>query len=71
MLYCEDNAAVYYLMEEATHVKSYAASIKPFQHAKNGHDAWLALAGQYNGKDKWDVDLKRHEQLLHTREWKG
>jgi hypothetical protein len=33
--------------------------------------AWLALSTQYAGKDKWEAEIKRHEQLLHTRLWKG
>ena len=43
-LYRGDNAAVYYQLEEATRVTSYAASIKPFQRTKNDRDAWFALA---------------------------
>ena len=70
-LYREDNAAVFYQLEEATRSTSYAASIKPFQRTKNGRGAWLALSSQYAGKDKWEAEIKRHEQVLHTREWKG
>ena len=70
-LFREDNSAVYYKLEEATRATSYAASIKPFQRTKNGRDAWLALSNQYAGKDKWEAEIKRHEQLLHTRQWKG
>ena len=70
-LYREDNAEVYYKLEEATRATSYAASIKPFQRAKNGRGAWLALTGQYAGPDKWESEIKRQEQLLHTRIWKG
>ena len=50
---------------------SYAASIKPYQKTKNERDAWLALSSQYAGKDKWEAEIKRYEQLLHTRMWKG
>ncbi len=39
----EDNAAVYYLLEEATQSTGYAASIKPFQRQKNGR----AAVGKY------------------------
>jgi hypothetical protein len=67
----EDNLSVYYKLEEATRATSYAASIKPYQRTKNGREAWLALSDQYAGKDKWEAEIKRHEQLLHTREWKG
>jgi hypothetical protein len=70
-LFRGDNSTVYYKLEEATRATSYAASIKPFQRAKNGRGAWLALSNQYAGKDKWEAEIKRHEQLLHTRLWKG
>ena len=70
-LFREDNSSVYYKLEEATRATSYAASIKPYQRTKNGREAWLALSNQYAGKDKWEAEIKRHEQLLHTREWKG
>ena len=70
-LYREDNSAVYYKLEEATRATSYAASIKPYQRTKDGRGAWLALSNQYAGKDKWEAEINRHEQLLHTRQWKG
>ena len=70
-LFREDNSSVYYKLEEATRATSYAASIKPYQRTKNGRDAWLALSNQYAGKDKWEAEIKRHEQLMHTRVWKG
>jgi hypothetical protein len=70
-LFREDNASVYYKLEEATRTTSYAASIKPFQRTKNGRAAWLALTGQYAGPDKWEAEIKHQEQLLHTRVWKG
>jgi hypothetical protein len=70
-LFREDNSSVYYKLEEATRATSYAASIKPYQRTKNGREAWLALSNQYAGNDKWEAEIKRHEQLLHTREWKG
>jgi hypothetical protein len=65
-LFREDNLSVYYKLEEATRATSYAASIKPYQRTKNGRNAWLALSNQYAGKDKWEVGIKRHEQLMHT-----
>jgi len=70
-LYREDNASVYYALEEATRGTSYAASIKPFQRRKDGRGAWMALTSQYAGQDKWDAELKRQDELLHTRKWKG
>jgi N6-adenosine-specific RNA methylase IME4 len=70
-LFRDDDSEMYNRLEEATRATSYAASIKPFQRTKNGRDAWLALSNQYAGKDIWEAELKRHEKLLHTGEWKG
>jgi hypothetical protein len=68
-LFREDNSAVCHKLEEATRATSHAASVKPFQRAKNGREAWLALSSQHAGQDKWEAEIKRHEQLLHTRKW--
>jgi hypothetical protein len=42
-LYRDDNANVYYKLEEATRTTAYAASIKPFQCTKNGRGAFQVL----------------------------
>ena len=70
-LFRDDNSVGYYHLEEPTRGTSYASSIKPFQRGKDGRGAWKALTGQYAGKDKWEVEIKCQEQLLHTRVWKG
>ena len=70
-LFRDDNSKLYYLLEEATRSTQYAASIKPFQRRKDGRGAWMALIGQYAGQDKWEAEIKKQEQLLHTRKWKG
>ena len=70
-IYREDNAALYYKLEEATCSTSYAASIKPYQRARNGRGAWEALVSQYAGNDKWELEIKKQDDLLHTRVWKG
>ena len=70
-LFRDDNASVYCYLEEATRSTSYAASIKPFQRRKDGRGAWLALTSQYAGQDKWEAELKKQEDVLHTRKWKG
>ena len=70
-LYRDDNASVYHYLEEATRATTYAASIKPFQRAKDGRGAWIALTSQYAGRDKWEAEIKKQENLLHTRIWKG
>ena len=70
-LYQDDNASIYYALEEATRSTSYAASIKPFQRSKDGRGAYLAIRAQYAGRDKWETEIKRQDNLLHTRVWKG
>ena len=71
VLYRDENSTVYHYLEEATRSTSYAASIKPFQRRKDGRGAWLAILAQYAGRDKWEAEIKKQEQLLHTRIWKG
>jgi hypothetical protein len=70
-LFRDDNASVHHYLEEATRTTAYAASIKPFQRRKDGRGAWLALLGQYAGNDKWEVEIKIQEAVLHTRTWKS
>lgn len=70
-LFRDDNSKVYYYLEEATRTTSFAASIKPFQRSKNGRGAFLALVSQYAGEDKWRAELKKQDDLLHNRKWKG
>ena len=69
--FMDDNATVYHCIEEATRSTHYAASIKPFQRQKDGRAAWLAIVAQYAGKDKWEAELKKQEQVVHTTVWKG
>ena len=70
-LYRVDNSTVYYKMEEATRGTSYAASIKPFQRAKNGREAYFAILSQHAGEDKWHAELSKQDKLLHNLKWKG
>ena len=70
-LFWNDNSDFYFLLEEATQSTPYAASIKPFQRNRDGKGAWKALTSQYAGKNKWEAEIKRQEQLLHTCIWKG
>ena len=68
-LFREDNAKDYFKLEEATHSTMYAASIKPYQRSKNGRGAWIALASQYAGQDKFEAEIKSAEDVLHNRTW--
>ena len=70
-MFQDDNAAVYYALEEATRSTSYAASIKPFQRTKNGCGALQALTNQYERNDKREAEIHKQDDLLHTRVWKG
>ena len=70
-LFRDDNATVYYKIEEATRGTPFAASIQTFQRQKDGRGAFIALSKQYAGPDKWEAQLKKMTNLLHTRKWKG
>ena len=70
-LFRDDNSEVYLKLEEATHRMMYAASTKPFQCAKNGRGAYVALTSQYAGRDKWESEICRQDDLLHNWVWKG
>lgn len=70
-MYRDDNAKVYYLLEEATRSTAYAASIKPLQRAKDGRGAWRALVTQYAGEDMWRALVKSSEEVMHNRKWRG
>ena len=70
-LYRDDNAEVYYDLETALRATSYLASIKPYQRAKNGRDAFFSIKQQYAGEDKWQSELRKQEEIVHTRIWKG
>ena len=69
--YTSDNQKVFKYVEEATRETRYHSSIAPFSRAKDGRGAWNALMSQYVGKDKWQKELEKQENFLHTRIWKG
>jgi hypothetical protein len=70
-MYAEDNGALFVLLDEATRGTSYYASISPFKRRNDGRGAWNALIAQYVGKDKWERELKKQENFIHTFVWKG
>ena len=69
--YNDDNEKLYSYLEEATRATQYASSIRPFSRKKDGREAYLALKKQYAGKDKWQAEIKKQENFIHTRVWKG
>ena len=70
-LFRNDNASVYYKMEEATRGTTYAASIKPYQRRKDGRGAFKAIIAQHAGDDKWNAEIAKQDTLLHTQRWRG
>ena len=70
-LYRDDNASLYFYLEEANRSTMYTSSIQPYSRRKDGRGAWFAIANQYAGKDKWGAELKKQDDLLHTYKWKG
>ena len=49
----------------------HTASLKLFQHGKDGHGVWIAMMNQYAGDDKWEDKIKKQEQLIHTKQWQS
>ena len=70
-LFDSDNELVFNHIEEAVRSTQYSATLSGFRRAKNGRDAWIAIKAQYVGKDKWQKDVKKQENFLHTFIWKG
>ena len=70
-LYRDDNKSVYHYLEEATRSTQYASSLSPFQRRKDGRGAWLALTQQFAGRDKWEAEIKKQKEILHTWKWSG
>lgn len=67
----EDNKKLYQFLEEATRTTQYSHSIRPFSRNKNGSEAYKAMKAQYAGRDKWQSEIKKQENFIHTRVWKG
>lgn len=70
-LFGQDNQGVYFKLEEATRSTPYADSIKSFARKRDGRGAFLALVAQYAGKDKWEAEIKKSTDILHSRKWKS
>ena len=70
-MYTDNNQKLYSFLEEATRATQYASSIRPFSWSKDGREAYLSIKRQYAGKDKWQAEIKKQENFIHTRVWKG
>eukprot|EP00957_Ditylum_brightwellii_P017529 1320514-Ditylum_brightwellii.AAC.1 len=60
-LFCEDNAKVYYCLEEAVRGTQYASTLKSFQRIKNGRGALASIIKQFAGADKWQAELSMRD----------
>ena len=69
--YKEDNAKVYFYLEEALRGSIYAASLKTYQRNKDGRSALISIRNQYAGKDKWEAELRKQDDLIHNRKWRA
>ena len=58
-LFKDNSTMVYFKLEEAMRGTQFAASLKPYQLKKDGCGTYLAILGQYTGKDKWEKELNR------------
>ena len=64
-LYREDNAQVYYCLEEAVRGTQYASTLKLFQQVKNGRGALASIIQQFAGANKWQAELSMRDKFLH------
>ena len=70
--YCEDNAKVFQMLKEMVQDNpTHLASIKPFERARNGRGAYLALDTHNMGTNKWEKMQDEHESFLLASKWDG
>ena len=69
--YKEDNAKVFQILQDLTHNTSHESSIKPYQRARDGRGAYLALCQHNLGTSKWDKIIESAETYVLRREWNG
>jgi hypothetical protein len=69
--YSDDNAQIFFFLEEAKKSTQFASSLKPYQKAQDGRAVLISLCNQYAGNNKWEVELKKQDEILHNCEWKG
>ena len=66
-----DNQAVLSKLEEATRGTELAGTIAPFVETGDGRGAYKEIMAQHLGEDKWDKEIRKHDEILHGRKWKG
>ena len=70
-LYRDDNASLYFYLEEATRSTMYTSLIQLYSQRKDGCGTWFAITNQYAWKDKWGAEQKKQDDLLHTYKWRS
>eukprot|EP00957_Ditylum_brightwellii_P025687 1943140-Ditylum_brightwellii.AAC.1 len=70
-LFCEDNATVYYCLEEAVQGTQYASTLKSFQQIKNGRGALSLIIQQFARANKWQTELSMRDKFMYKKVWNG
>eukprot|EP00957_Ditylum_brightwellii_P084521 6426639-Ditylum_brightwellii.AAC.1 len=65
-LYREDNAQVYYCLEEVVRGTQYASTL---QQIKNGRGVLASIIQQFARKDKWQAELSMRDKFLQDKVW--
>ena len=69
--YDDDNGRIFEALEKMYAATNIAATLKAFKQKKDGRNAWLAVKSQYMGTEKWRSALKKQEEIVTKRVWKG
>ena len=69
--FVDDSAAVLDILVGCLSETEYLTSLKPFQKARDGRGALLALETQNLGDSKWDMLIKKAEQTVLNFPWNG
>lgn len=69
--FVDDNAAVLDILVGCLSETEFLTSLKPFQKARDGRGALLALESQNLGDSKWDMLIKAAEQTVLNFPWNG
>ena len=69
--YADDNAMVLDILVGCLGEMEYLTSLKPFLKKRDGRGGLLALETQNLGDSKWDMIIKRAEQMVLNIHWNG
>ena len=66
-----DNGEVFDLVEQAARNTQYMGSIQQLKRTRDGAGAYNAIVSQHAGKDKWEAELKRAQNIMQSTKYKG